>query len=419
MAAAEHFDVVVVGRSLAGLLTAALLAKRKFRVAVIDCAGAPPLERPPLFGDTAKLVVRVLDELGLQHSMRTRLEGAWRPVTLALPDRRFVLPADEGARGRELGEVLPGRVDPLLDVFGRIERYGPSLDPLLDGDAPLPEAGWRAKRAWNRTWEGVSAARLVDRLPWSDDPLVRMTLRALLRAAGQTDDAEGPMTVRAVRALWHLTHGVVPMRGGRAGFARMVSEKLDVLGGHIEGRRAADALSVRRRRVEAIVTADDRRIGADVVVLAGGEPDLARLWPDAPPHTSLPGRRMGLRLAAADRPADLRDPCGWIAEPGGPAHLVRVAGDRLVLSWQGGGTPPLARLLPYARPEGVETAAVPYPAPGDDPLALLTRPIRGPLKNLLFVGEWILPGLGLEGACFTAWHAAAAAERIGPRKRRG
>ncbi len=418
MAAAEHFDVVVVGRSLAGLLTAALLARRKFRVLAIDCAGAPPLERPPLFGDTARLVMRVLDELGLQHDLRTRLEGPWKPVTVALPDRRFVLPADETARGRELGEVLSGRVDALLDVFGRIERYGPSLDPLLGGDVELPEVGWRARRAWNRAWEDVAAARLVERIRWTDDPLVRATLRALLRVAGHTDDAAGPMTVRTVRTLWHLTHGIVPMRGGRAGFARMVSEKFDVLGGQIDGRRSAEALQVRRKKVEALITADGKQIGADVVVLAGGQPDLARLWSDAPPFESVGGRRMGLRVAEGDRPVDLRDPCGWIPDDDGPAHLVRVSGDRVVVSWVGRGTPPMARLAPFARMHHAETQSVPYPVPGDDPLALLEHPIRGPLKNLLYVGEWIMPGLGLEGACFTAWHAAAAAERIGPRRRR-
>lgn len=417
MAAAEHFDVVVVGRSLAGLLTAALLARRKRRVLAIDCAGAPPLERPPLFGDTARLVVRVLDELGLQHSMRTRLEGAWGPVTVALPDRRFVLAAEEKARAHELGEVLPGRIDALLDVFERIERYGPSLDGLLDGELALPEAGWRAKRAWSRAWQDVAAARLVDRIRWTDDPLVRSMLAALLRVAGHTDDARGPMTVRTVRSLWHLTHGIVPMRGGRAGFARMVSEKLDILGGQIDGRRAAQSLGVRRKKIHSVVTADGKEIGADVVILAGGAPDLSRLWPEAPPYASVAGRRMGVRVAAADRPVDLRDPCGWVADADGPAHMVRVAGDRLVVSWVGRGTPPLARLVPFARLDNAETVSVPYPAPSDDPLSLLDHPIRGPLKNLLFVGEWIMPGLGLEGACFTAWHAAAAAERIGPRRR--
>lgn len=420
MAAAEHFDVVVVGRSLAGLLTAALLARRKFRVRVVDCADAPPLERPPLFGDTARLVGRVLDELGLQHSLRTRLEGPWRPVTVALPDRRFVFATEDADRGRELAEALPGRVDALVALFARIEALAPSLDALLDGDLALPEAGWRARRAWQRAVDGLAAAQLAAGVPWTADPMVRLLLRALLRVAGQADDASGPMTARGVRALWHLMHGVVPIKDGRAGFARMVAEKLDVLGGDVDARRKAGRLVVRRKKAEAIETTDGGRVGADVVVLAGGAPDLARLWPEAPAPASRPGRRMRLLAPASERPVDLRDPCGWIPSAEGPAHLVRVSDERLVLSWLGESTPPLAGLLPFGRVEAVETIAVPHPVEAEaDPLALTLHPLSTPLRNVLYVGEWVLPGLGLEGACFTAWHAAARVERIGPRRRRG
>ncbi|MCA9541558.1 MAG: hypothetical protein KC620_21820, partial [Myxococcales bacterium] len=131
MATAEHFDVVVIGRSLAGLLTAALLARRKLRVRVIDAVDAPGPERVPLFGDTAPLVRRVLDELGLQHTLRTRIEGAWKPVTVALPDRRFVLPALDTERGRELGEMFPDDRAALVELFERVEGYGEGLATVL------------------------------------------------------------------------------------------------------------------------------------------------------------------------------------------------------------------------------------------------------------------------------------------------
>ncbi|MCB9553061.1 MAG: hypothetical protein H6705_14520 [Myxococcales bacterium] len=72
----------------------------------MDCQGAAPLERVPLFGDTSRVVGRVLDELGLQHDLRTRLDGAWKPVTLALPDRRGLLPTTLADRGRELGRAV-------------------------------------------------------------------------------------------------------------------------------------------------------------------------------------------------------------------------------------------------------------------------------------------------------------------------
>jgi phytoene dehydrogenase-like protein len=423
MAAAEHFDVVVVGRSLAGLLTASLLARRKYRVRVMDCQGAAPLEQVPLFGDTSRVVGRVLDELGLQHDLRTRLDGAWKPVTLALPDRRGVLPTTLADRGRELGELFGGHSAALVALFDAVERYGESLDPMLADDIAAP-FGWSSRRAWNRALDGTAARRLADDPePWTSDEAVRPMIRALLRVAGQNDDAQGAMTARGARALWHLCHGVVPIRDGRAGFARMVSEKLDVLGGSLDRsgqQRPATGFEVQRRRVRAVETADGSRIGAEVVILAGGEPDLARLWPEAPAPAMVRGQRLSVRVAAEDRPPDLRDPCGWIPVAGGPAHLVRVADDQMVLSWVGPGTPPLDRLLPFARFEVGDAAMLPFPVDGrHDALGLYARPYQGPLKNLLFTGEWVLPGLGLEGACFTAWQAAAEVERVGPKRRRG
>lgn len=420
--AAEHFDVVVIGRSLAGLLTAGLLARRRFRVRVMDQAGAPPLERGPLFGDTPKSVHRVIEELGLQHTFRTRLEGAWRPVTVALPDRRLVLPTAERARGVELGRMFPGCGSGLVDLFNRVEGYGESLGRLLDGAEALPPVGWRGRRNWQRAIEGVAAWQLVHQpIPWTEMRPLMPLVAALLRVAGQTGDGAGHMTPLGARALWHLSHGIVPMRTGRAGFAEMVSEKIDVLNGHIDGRRQAASLEVHRKKVTAVVTTDGHRIGADAVVIAGGEPALARLWADAPPFESLPGRRMRLRIHRDDVPVDLRDPCGWLPDLDGPAHLVRLSGDRMVLSWTGGrSAPPLDRLVPFARLSDIETDPMPTPPESDfDPLGLFRRPLDGHLSNQIFVGDWVLPGLGLEGACLTAWHGAARLAAIGPRRWRG
>lgn len=421
MAATEHFDVIVIGRSLAGLLTAALLARRKYRVRVMDCADAAPLERVPLFGDTSRAVVRVLDELGLQHDLRTRLDGAWKPVTLALPDRRGTLPTTLADRGRELAELFGSpRLPALVELFERVEAHGESLDPMLSGDLD-PPFGWRARRRWSAAVDGVAARRLGS-TPWVSDPALRPMIAALLRVAGQNDTGDGPMTPRGARAIWHLCHGVVPIRGGRAGFARMVVEKLEVLGAALDRRerpRPADAIEVHRKRAKAVVGLDGIRLGAEVVILAGGEPDLARLWPSAPPHEAVRGHRLSARVPARDRAVDLRDPCGWVPRADGPAHLVRVADDRVVVSWVGEGPPPLDRLLPFAEIDEVETAPLPFPTDvRHEPLGLYTRPYRSPLKNVLYVGEWVLPGLGLEGACLTALQAAAEVERVGPKRPR-
>ena len=75
MGTAEHYDVVIIGRDLAGLLAAALLARRGRRVRVIFPDAPPdPVPRPPLFGLQAPVVQRGLDALGLVHATRTGRE---------------------------------------------------------------------------------------------------------------------------------------------------------------------------------------------------------------------------------------------------------------------------------------------------------------------------------------------------------
>ncbi|MCA9541884.1 MAG: hypothetical protein KC620_23465, partial [Myxococcales bacterium] len=211
-----------------------------------------------------------------------------------------------------------------------------------------------------------------------------------------------------------------PMRDGRAGFAEMVAEKLDVLGGHLETRRRARALEVVRKRVRAVETDDGLRLSAEVVVLDGGEPMLAQLWPEATASDVLLGHRCAAHAPVDLRPEGLHDPCGFVPAPGAPAHLVRLHEDQLVISWVGAERPPdVAWLVPFSGCTVGPVEPMPLPGAGTvEPLGLFRRGLEGPLRNQLFVGEWILPGLGLETACVTAWYAAGAAEAQCPRRGR-
>ena len=89
--------------------------------------------------------------------------------------------------------------------------------------------------------------------------------------------------------------------------------------------------------------------------------------------------------------------------------------------WRGDEEPAeLFGLTPFAEVDADVTEACHLPVPGDevDLLRLFRQPIRGPLKNLLRAGPWVLPGLGLEGDFLTAWIAADVAGRLLPRRAR-
>ena len=166
-----------------------------------------------------------------------------------------------------------------------------------------------------------------------------------------------------------------------------------------------------------MVCSEDARCTADALVFADDPATLVGLWADADPPTRT-SRSLRARIPEADRPVDLLDPCGWLTEDAGPC-LVRVDADGLTLRWPGGSAPDLERLTPFATADTDEAVDAAAPSHGlAEPLGLARRPMRGPLKNMLWIGEAMLPGLGLEGPFLGALMAAEAVEKMLPRKRR-
>jgi phytoene dehydrogenase-like protein len=334
-----------------------------------------------------------------------------------LPDRRFPLPANSAEKGEILSEVFPDQQDALIELFEFIQNHGPRLDPILGGQLEIPAEGFRGRRAWNRALNEHD----VNSIPVLDEKLisnsaVRGLISALLGIAGQDVTDTSLSTPSAIRALWHLCHGITDLQGGRQGFDQLVTEKLLTIGGTVEDRRVASELEVRRGKARAVFTEDGARFGADMVVIAGGEPMLSLLWNEAPRPEAMPGRTYRIPVERNQRPEGLMDPCGWIPEPDANACSVRVHEDRIELTLQNGaGLPNLESLMPFAGAQFGDPLDIALPTNERvDDLGLFHHPIRTVLKNALFVGSWVMPGLGIETDCATAWHAARLVERGGP-----
>jgi hypothetical protein len=409
---AEHFDALIVGRSLAALLTTALLARRRRRVRLfLPETHAALLEPWPvaLLGLKASPIVRrVLDELGLSHAVRSRLGGGVPTLGVALPDRRFLLPADLRNRGVELGRAFPEHRAALLALFDRIDGYGGSLDALFDGEAPLPPVGFAERRQVRRILAGIPAGQLSREQPPVPAPLMSL-LRALGGLAGLPPPPTDGLTAALARAVFLWCHGIAPLRGGLEALRTLVEEKAAAAGGVVDARRRAARLEVDGKTVRALITADGHRLTAETFVVGDDDAVLARLCTETtvPPVPAASIVRLPLsRLAPL--PTALPGLLAWQHDPGGATALLRQDGDTLTVLWPPGPVPDLGALLGDPGVPDLAPLATPVAAPvvaRGDPLSLW-RP--GPPtwpRNLVRVGAGALPGLGLEGECLTAWHA--------------
>ena len=283
---------------------------------------------------------------------------------------------------------------------------------LLDGSLELPPDGFRARRQYERILEECSASALIDdqRL-WSTNPIVRDMVHALPTSAGQESGLGDYMTPAALRSLWHLCYGLPSLRRGRQGLMEMLVQKLRSSGGTIEDQRLVGQLDIRRKRVREVETRDGARFGTDFVVISGGRRTLSQLSGeeyDASPRY----REMTVSVPASERPKLLQDPCAWVPEAG-RHYGVRLDGDTMTVRWSvDTPTPDLTRLMPFADLAPGATQDVPgLDEPRLDDLELFGEPIRGPLKNVVSVGQAVLPGQGLESDCYTAYTAATILEK--------
>ena len=409
VAISEHYDVVVVGRTIASLMTATLLAKRRLRVRVLDTKFSLDPNLPVIGLETTPLLHPLLDEMGLVHDVRTRIYGPPKPITIALADRRFSMSPDGRERAVTFGEVFPNSSEALIQLFSMIEQYGPRMDGLLDGSIELSADGFRAKRGLDRLADESGLSSLAqEHSPWSTDPIIADFVKALLVVGGRLDGGPEYVTPAALRTLWHLCFGIPRIRRGRAGLEELLAQKLLTTGGTIEEHRIAHSFDIRRKRVRAIETTDGATFGADAIILAGGPACLAQLSGEelATQHI---GHVQTVAVPDNEVPTPFQDPCGWIQTPGGPAVLARPRDGRIDLMSTESESPSLTTLLPMSQISRPASSQIQWAGTNTiDVFGFCTANLRSPLKNLLYVGEAIMPGLGIEGDCVTAYQAAEA-----------
>jgi phytoene dehydrogenase-like protein len=402
----EHYDVLVIGRSVAGLITAALLAKRRFRVRVLELEH--PIAAPclPLFGmQTAPIWPKILDELGLVHTMRTQISGS-RGFGVALADRRFVLHPSRVERGVELSECFPNETDGLLSLFEHASIQGPQLTPLLEGELEGPPVGFGSKRKWQKQCELHQLQSSTQATEFGPE-VIRQFFSAVLALGGQFGITPDNATPSHWRSFWHLCHGESVLDGGRLKLESILIEKLESSGGVFESRKTIKELEVRRRKIRGAHLSEGGFVGADTYILAHGGGALATLVDEYPDPECVVSWSSGRVRTSAT--VDRAPHVGWSIEQAGSAATQMSDGHYWLGTDQTGDALKPLNVFGSLYRDCTDSGVYATPAPQRiDQFGLYHESMNAPFKNAYGVGDWVLPGLGLESDGLTAWQTANA-----------
>lgn len=300
----NYYDVVVCGGELTGLVTAALLGRRGFRVLLVgsetdrptfDAAGHVLARGPALLPPIATpTVARVLTDLNCVQVVKRRAPTLSPALQIVMPHHRFDVGADAAALGRELGREFGGERVAIEAALARVAETSALVDPLLATEITLPPDGF---------WERREVARLESLLPKRGTDLLaplpaHHPMRAVVAAPATLAGAVAPnelprANVGQARAFELARQGLGRFEGGYGALHALFREKLETFSG--ERREKVIPVEVVMRRGRAVgvrVHPRDETIGCEHLVWAGSAAGLHAICAEKPPRrgpTGAPG----------------------------------------------------------------------------------------------------------------------------------
>lgn len=287
----SYYDVCIVGTELTGLICAAMLAKKNYRVLVVGHGhtkntytedGHHFIRRPWLFSgfETSSPIKKVFAELSLSLEMHNRPKPFDPFYQVVLPERRVSVVAKESLLVRELEREFPGQSDRLMNFYRAVHQQNSALTPILDSAITLPPQGFMETRAYNKL-VGSALDDVSDPLQMfkPGDPFRPFVLAPLMFSSGCHMSPYS--TLQLVRAVTHLGRGLYHIQGGIDELKQVFIEKVKDNCGDFREKASVDRFVLKRGKIKEMVLRDRREVvGCDVVVCNTDVKRFFKLIPD-------------------------------------------------------------------------------------------------------------------------------------------
>lgn len=391
------YDVIVLGGQLGGALTAALLAKRSYRVLLVEHDGMgpgyehdgfllpyAPFVAPPL--KTIPAAEEAFTELGITTTVQRAVKTHVPELQLVLPNARADLPHEEPRRLSELTREFGDEAPRILETLKAAAAYHEQTDAFFKDPGELPAEGMF------ESWGLKNAVKKVPGLQ-AEPPAINgndagKLLAGLLPFVTHLDAPTAP--VARGRPLSQLLAGPSRYPGGREGIRELLTKRFTDLGGDMLAQGSdsfiAEELSFEGDKLVGVkLLKSDTIYRASIVVGATDAGALRRLITDKKRHRKLLEQ---LDLSATKR---FLFTVNWVV----PANLLpRGMGELLLMQTDSDLSPMLIQVGPARRPgkaddEGARTvcagAYVPASARelGEEHLQAIAERMHQALEQLM------------------------------------
>jgi hypothetical protein len=285
----SSYDLIVLGDDLAGLVAAALCARRGMRTLVLGFEDRPakyalgPHKLPveplivPGWPGRAGAIDRTARELNLEHTLKRKLREGRVALQLVGPDQRIDVSADGQVMARELARELPTTVaEATAQAWNQAGEIARLADPLLAGDAAFPGAGFWERREINKQADraGADAEAWWQRTQTALAGTPALALLQLPAALGDTCVDPSPLAIARGLDSWRAS--APGLRGDLDGLVELLLERVSSASGERRAGRATE-LGFGWSKISSVHTDGGDDLGCGHLISTQAIQDVAEL----------------------------------------------------------------------------------------------------------------------------------------------